>query len=191
MVNELFLICALSLPSSMHTGNHQMTHDDVKVFNTLLEPIRNHDHKQPPVLFANNYFDVSEQLRAYGLRAYSMTIVLSGGHLRGEIINMPFAPGTLGAVVMLQKLVYAELFEAIDPVQVAGVFMIEQKNMPYLADVIMTGLGFKRLGMQWHSFSIYRRMFATEYKAGSGFDVFSAKKVQHRHLVHRSILGSA
>lgn len=193
MIPEAFLICALALPSQMQTTGHDhlMTRDDAKVFNTLLEPIRNHDHKQPAILFANNYYDVAEQLRRYGLKAYSMTIVLTGGHLRGEVMNMPFAPGSLGAVVILQKLVYAELFEAIDPVAVAGVFMIEEKNMPYLADVIMTGLGFRRSGMQWHSFSIYRRMFAAEYKAGTGFDVFNAKKVQKPYLVHRSILGAA
>lgn len=181
------------MPSPFFTTGHEhlMTLDDAKVFNALLEPVRNHDHKEPAIVFANNYYDVAEQLRAYGLRAYSMTIVLTGGHLRGEVMNMPFAPGTLGAVVILQKLVYAELFEAIDPIAMAGVFMIEQKNMPYLADVIMQGMGFNRSNMQWHSFSIYRRVSAHEYKAGTGFDVFNAKKVQQPYVVHREMLASA
>lgn len=183
----------VSTVGSAQTHSMTFTKDDASVFRTLLEPLRNHDHKQPAIVFAYNFFDVAEQLRKYGLRAYSLSPlrVLTSGHLRGEIINMPFGPGSLGAVVILQKLVYAELFEAIDPVKVGGVFLIEQDNMPYLADVIMTGLGFKRSTMSWHSFSIYRRMSAHEYRAGTGFDVFNAKKVQKPYLVHRSILGAA
>lgn len=165
--------------------------DDVSVFRALLEPLYNHDHKQPPVLFAYNYYDIANTLRGYGLRTYSMTVVLSGSHLRGQILNMPFAPGTLGAVVILQKLVYAELFEAIDPVMVGGVFMVEDKNLPYLGQVILQGMGFRSTYSHWHDLRVYRRMSAHEYKAGTGFDVFNKKKVQGPLVIHRAILEAA
>jgi hypothetical protein len=181
----------MALPPTQFSGNHRIVSDDFKVFNELLEPLRRYTQQEPPILFAYNYFQVAEQLRSYGLRAYSMTIALSMGHLRGEVMNLPFAPGSLGAVVMLQELVYAELFEAINPVSVSGVFLIEAKNMPYLADVIMPGMGFRKMGMTWHDFSIYRRIARTDYKDGTGFDVFSAKKVDapgSLRVIHRSRL---
>jgi hypothetical protein len=189
LIAETFLLCALA-GSAQFSGSHELLNDDAKVFHELLEPLRKYTHKEPPILFAYNYFQMAEQLRSYGLRAYSMTIVLSMGHLRGEVMNLPFAPGSLGAVVILQKLVYAELFEAIDPVSVGGVFMIEDQNMPHLAEVIMSGMGFKKSLMRWHNFAIYRRFERKEYRDGSGFDVFNAKKVMSpgSQVVHRGVV---
>lgn len=195
MLNEAFLICAMSLPSPMHNGRHLITHDDAKVFYELTQPIRTPVHK-PTILFAYNYYETAEHLRSMGLRAYSMTLELSGGHFRGHLLNLPFAPGSLGVVVILQKLVYAELFEAMDPVQIGGAFLIKDKNLPFLAEVVLRGMGFKRLDLFWHEHRVFRRVSAHEYKKGTGFDAFNAKPVQDPKIIihrdgRRGLLGSA
>lgn len=192
MIATAFLICALALPPVAQAANHRLTYDDAKVFLAIMEPARRYlQVDRAPILFGYNYFHFSEHLRLQGARAYSMTITLTGGHLHGHLEDIPFAHGALAAVVLMQKVSYAEFFEAIQAVCLRGVLMIEDKNLPYLGGVVLDGLGFYRTSMSWHAHVIYRRHELRMFMVGAGFDAFKAKRVLSPHVVHRSVLGAA
>lgn len=156
-----------------------------------MEPIRRAHAGRPAILFVYNYFEFSKHLRNSGVRAYSMTINLSGGHLNGLLGNLPFARGSLGAIVLLQKAPYADLFEAIETISLNGILVIKEYNLPYLGDVVLRGMGFHRTLYSWHDHLIYRRHEMKNRTLGAGFEIFNAKKVLSPHLVNREIRVSA
>lgn len=190
MLLEAFLTCAMALPPTMHMGNHNLTEDDGMAFNALMQPARRYHGDEPPIVFAYNYFGMAKLLRRYGLRAYSMTTVLSGGHVKGLLEYFPFQPESLGGVVLNQKTTYMGLIEACEAVTLQGIIVIEEKNLPYLGDFVLFGMGFKRMNMLWHDFSIYRRRQITKVIDGS-WDYRYSKPLEQKFLFHRSMLEAA
>lgn len=192
MIAEAFMICALAVtPKASFAGNHDLTTDDGHAFLALTEPVRRLGIRKPPIVFVYNYYDLANQLRAQGIRAYSMTVGVSGSHVHGMLENIPFQPACIGALVLLQKVSYSNLFEAIDTVAMSGVMAIKDSNLPYLGEVILTGMGFRRTMMSWHDNQLYRRVEVKTIMAGEGYEVFNMKKVASPYLVHRAMLAAA
>lgn len=192
MIKEAFLICSLAAPSTMSfMGHHSITEDDAQAFSAFTESVRHQQGKDPAIVFVYNYFDVAKRLRDYGVRAYSMTIQMAVGHVRGELHNFPFQHASLGGLVLLQKVPYAGLFEGLDAIALNGIVAIHNRDLPYLGEVILNGMGFRRTSMSWHDMQIYRRGELKMFLSGHGYDVFNMKKVVPPTVVHKPILESA
>lgn len=158
MISEAFFMCAMALPPSFHTGHHRLVPGDTQFLHVLTERWRQTTHQQrPPILFVYNYFDLANQLRKYGIRAYSMTISLSGGHFKGLLEDLAIQDQTLAAIILMQHIGQTELFEACESVAYEGILMIEKRNLPYNGEAILKHMGFSKMFIQWHDHIIYRR----------------------------------
>jgi hypothetical protein len=189
---EAFLLCAMSLPpKGGFAGNHDLSLDDGHAFLALMEPARKAGLWRPPIVFVYNYFDLSNQLRAQGIRAFSMTISMTGAHVHGMLDYLPFKDGSIGSLVLLQKVTYSNLFEAIDAVAIEGVLLIKETNLPYLGEILLSSMGFRKTLMAWHGLQIYRKAEIKTFTEGIGYETFNTKKVLSPYLVHQSMLTSA
>lgn len=171
--------------------SRELTQDDGRAFMALTEPVKRLGIHRPAIVFVYNYYDFSNQLREQGVRAYSMTIGLSGAHLHGILENFPFRSASLGGVVVLQKTSYSNLFEAIDAIAQHGFMAIRDADLPYLGQVVILGMGFRKTLMSWHDVQIYRRIELKMFSHGTGYEVFNMKKVASPYLVRRDILAAA
>lgn len=121
-----------------------------------------------------------------------MTIEISGGHLKGMIQGFPFQPTSLGAVIIMQRITYVELFEVIESISLKGALIIRWADLPYLAEVILKGMGFQKTYMAWHDHDIWRRKLVKTSLPGEGYEAFNQKKVLYpQWVVHRKILAAA
>lgn len=194
MIPELFLTCALALPTWSHTQGpdplwktsgytHSINKDDALFFGALTKTYREANQKDPHVMFAYDHVQFAELLRVYGVRAYSLSKSLSGGHVKGLLGDMPFGDQSLAALVIMQGISYLDLFDMIDAVGLAGVLLIEDSSLPYMGGYVLQKMGFHRTYLTWHSHQLWKRREIKSIKQGEDFDLLNSRNLSP-HIVH-------
>lgn len=162
MISLLLSIFISAVPPEPLFFRHHMTRDDASLFHAISYEWEKIYHERPPIVFVYNYFDIARQLRVFGLRTYSMTIVIGDAHVKGQIQYMPFQNASLAALVILFKPSLDELAHGIRAIGELGHFLIEPAHLPDGGDTYLEYLGFKKRFMFWHEFMIYQRVSSDE-----------------------------